>query len=433
MTDAGDKPQGFCRDCLAVAADDATRCGQCRSPRLLRHPELHQLQVAHLDCDAFYAAVEKRDDPSLRDKPVIVGGERRGVVSTACYIARIKGVRSAMPMFKALKLCPEATVIQPNMQKYVAVGRAVRAKLLALTPAVEPLSIDEAFLDLAGTERLHKHSAAVSLAVLAREIERDIGITVSIGLSYNKFLAKVASDLEKPRGFSVIGKAEAKDFLARQNVSLIWGVGKATQERLARAGITGIGQLQTREKSWLMREFGSIGARLYHLSRGEDVRHVEPDEESKSISSETTFNEDISDYGELERILWRMSERVSRRAKAEEMAGSTVVLKLKTADFKIRTRNVTLGEPTQLADRIFSAARPLLLRETGTTRYRLLGVGITHLVQATNTPDVESLDATAAARGKAELAMDKLREKFGQEAIERGLGFSERGRDGDGQ
>ncbi len=432
MTDAGEwHGGGFCRDCLAEAADDAERCGQCRSPRLLRHAELRQLRVAHLDCDAFYAAVEKRDDPSLRDKPVIVGGERRGVVSTCCYIARIKGVRSAMPMFKALKLCPEATVITPNMQKYVAVGREVRAKLLALTPAVEPLSIDEAFLDLAGTERLHGHSAAVSLAVLAREIEREIGITVSIGLSYNKFLAKVASDLEKPRGFSVIGKAEAKDFLARQKVSLIWGVGKAMQERLARAGITGIGQLQTREKSWLMREFGSIGARLYHLSRGEDIRHVEPDDESKSISSETTFNEDISDYKELERILWRMSERVSRRAKAEEMAGSTVVLKLKTADFKIRTRNVTLGEPTQLADRIFSAARPLLQRETGTTRYRLLGIGITHLTQAARSPDVETLDAIAAARGKAELAMDKLRDKFGQEAIERGLGFSKRGSEGD--
>lgn len=428
MTDQGDRQGAFCRDCLTVAADDATRCGQCRSPRLLRHPELHRLQVAHLDCDAFYAAVEKRDDPSLRDKPVIIGGERRGVVSTACYIARIKGVRSAMPMFKALKLCPEATVIRPNMEKYVAVGREVRAKLLALTPSVEPLSIDEAFLDLTGTERLHRHSAAMSLAELAREIERDIGITVSIGLSYNKFLAKVASDLEKPRGFSIIGKAEAKDFLAHQKVSLIWGVGKATQERLARAGITGIAQLQTREKSWLMREFGSIGARLYHLSRGEDVRHVEPDEESKSISSETTFNEDISDYKELERILWQMSERVSRRAKAEEMAGSTVVLKLKTADFKIRTRNVTLGEPTQLADRIFSAARPLLQRETGVTRYRLLGVGITHLAQAAQSSDVETLDATAAARGKAELAMDKLREKFGRDAIERGLGFSKRGR-----
>ncbi|MBL8907633.1 MAG: DNA polymerase IV [Rhizobiales bacterium] len=429
MTGAGERHRGFCRDCLAEAADDAARCGQCRSPRLLRHAELHDLRVAHLDCDAFYAAVEKRDNPALRDKPVIVGGERRGVVSTACYIARIKGVRSAMPMFKALKLCPEATVIKPNMEKYVAVGREVRAKLLSLTPSVEPLSIDEAFLDLTGTDRLHGHSAATSLAMLAREIERDIGITVSIGLSYNKFLAKVASDLEKPRGFSVIGKAESRDFLARQKVSLIWGVGKATQERLARAGITGIAQLQTREKSWLMREFGSIGARLYHLSRGEDVRHVEPDDESKSISAETTFNEDISDYKELERILWRMSERVSRRAKAEGMAGSTVVLKLKTADFKIRTRNVTLGEPTQLADRIFSAARPLLERETGSNRYRLLGVGLTHLTQAAHVPGVETLDAIAAARGKAELAMDRLREKFGRDAIERGLGFSKRGRE----
>jgi DNA polymerase-4 len=431
MTGEGDSVPGFCRDCLAPAEADATRCGKCRSPRLLRHPELYKLTVAHLDCDAFYAAVEKRDDPSLRDKPVIIGGGKRGVVSTACYIARIKGVRSAMPMFKALKLCPEATVIPPNMEKYAQVGREVRAKLLELTPMVEPLSIDEAFLDLGGTERLHGHSAAVSLATLALTIEREIGITVSIGLAYNKFLAKVASDLEKPRGFSVIGKQGAKAFLASQKVSLIWGVGKATQGRLAQAGITDIAQLQTREKNWLMREFGSIGARLYHLSRGEDVRHVEPDEDSKSISAETTFNEDIADYKELERILWQMSERVSRRAKKEGFAGSTVVLKLKTADFRLRTRNVTLGEATQLADTIFSAARPLLRRETGSTRYRLLGVGITHLSEAKPEMAVETLDATAAARGRAEIAMDRLREKFGRESIERGLGFSKRGRDKD--
>jgi DNA polymerase-4 len=333
-----------------------------------------------------------------------------------------------MPMFTALKLCPEATVIPPNMEKYVVVGREVRAKLLELTPMVEPLSIDEAFLDLSGTERLHGHSAAVSLATLALAIEREIGITVSIGLSYNKFLAKVASDLEKPRGFSVIGKDGATAFLASQKVSLIWGVGKATQARLAQAGITDIAQLQTRDKNWLMREFGSIGARLYHLSRGEDVRHVEPDEDSKSISAETTFNEDIADYKELERILWQMSERVSRRAKKEGFAGATVVLKLKTADFRLRTRNVTLGEPTQLADSIFSAARPLLRREAGQTRYRLLGVGITHLSAAKPEMAVETLDATAAARGRAELAMDRLREKFGREAIERGLGFSKRAR-----
>jgi DNA polymerase IV len=350
--------EGFCRDCLAPARKGETRCHECHGPRLLRHPELHGLSIAHLDCDAFYAAIEKRDDPSLKDKPVIVGGAKRGVVSTCCYVARIRGVKSAMPMFKALKLCPDAVVIRPNMEKYVTAGREVRALMQELTPLVEPLSIDEAFMDLTGTERLHRHSPAISLAILAKDIEEKIGITVSIGLSHNKYLAKVASDLDKPRGFSIIGRAEKRAFLAERPVSIIWGVGRALQESLARDGISRIGQLQTMEKSDLMRRYGSIGARLYHLSRGEDVRHVSPDDESKSVGAETTFNEDISDPKALERILWRMCERVSRRAKAEGMAGSTVVLKLKTPDFKIRTRNTTLAEPTFMAARIFDAARP---------------------------------------------------------------------------
>jgi DNA polymerase-4 len=413
--------EGFCRDCLEPARAGETRCHVCHGPRLLRHPELNTLAIAHLDCDAFYAAVEKRDDPSLKDKPVIVGGAKRGVVSTACYVARIRGVKSAMPMFKALKLCPDATVIRPNMEKYAKVAREVRALMQELTPLVEPLSIDEAFMDLTGTERLHRHNAAMSLAVLAKDIEAKIGITVSIGLSHNKYLAKVASDLDKPRGFSIIGRAETHAFLAERPVSLIWGVGRALQESLARDGITRIAQLQMMEKSDLMRRYGSIGARLYHLARGEDMRHVSPDDETKSVGAETTFNEDISDPHALERILWRMSERVSRRAKAEGMAGSTVVLKLKTTDFKIRTRNTTLDEPTFMASRIFDAARPLLMREANGTAYRLLGVAISRLAPADPEHLEGSLDAAADALGKAELAMDRLRAKFGREAIKRGL------------
>jgi DNA polymerase-4 len=405
---------GFCRDCFNPVSGDHRRCPSCRSPRLIRHPELHMLTTAHLDCDAFYAAVEKRDNPDLRDKPVIVGGQHRGVVSTACYIARIRGVRSAMPMFTALKLCPEAIVISPDMAKYAAVGHEVRALMLKLTPLVQPLSIDEAFLDLAGTERLHGHSAAYSLAHLAQDIERQVGITVSIGLSHNKFLAKMASDLDKPRGFSVIGRHETLGFLAARPVSAIWGVGKAMQAELGKAGITMIAQLQTREKSDLMRRYGTLGGRLYHLARGEDARNVSPGDETKSISAETTFNDDISDYKSLERILWQMSERVSRRAKKDRLAGYTVTLKLKTADFKIRT---------VLADRIFSAAQPLLKREATGTAFRLLGVGISHLTEI-DPADVEvTLDERATTRAKAEYAVDRLREKFGKSAVERGLGF----------
>jgi len=415
----------FCRDCLTLMTT-ADRCPHCRSPRIARHPELHDLTIAHLDCDAFYAAVEKRDDPSLRDKPVIVGGGRRGVVATACYIARIRGVRSAMPMFKALELCPAATVISPNMTKYAAVAREVRALMLDLTPLVEPLSVDEAFLDLSGTERLHGRSPALSLAKLARDIDAKIGITVSIGLSHNKFLAKVASDLEKPRGFSVIGKVDTQTFLASKPVSVIWGVGKVLQAKLASDGITLIGQIQAREKADLIRRYGSMGVRLYHLARGEDVRHVSIEDEAKSISAETTFDKDIKDIKELEGILWQMCERVSHRAKVEHIAGRTITLKLKTREFKIRTRDTTLQEPTLLADRIFSAARPLLRKEATGTAYRLLGVGISHLSRHDLADSASTLDREMVTRAKAELAVDKLRAKFGLAAVERGFAFSKK-------
>jgi DNA polymerase IV len=411
---------GFCRDCLAETAGNEARCHACHGPRFVRHEELHKLAIAHIDCDAFYAAVEKRDDPSLADKPVIVGGATRGVVSTACYIARIKGVKSAMPMFKALKLAPDAVVIKPNMAKYAKAGREVRELMLAVTPAVEPISIDEAFLDLSGTERLHGKSPAKTLARLILDIEKTVGITASVGLAPNKYLAKVASDLQKPRGFSVIGKAEAKSFLAARPVSLIWGVGKAMQEKLAADGISLIGQLQNMERNDLMRRYGSMGSRLYFFSRGEDMRTVSPDEESKSVSAETTFNTDISDAAELEAILWTLSERVAFRAKKEGCAGRTVTLKLKTADFKLRTRATSLEDPTQMAHRIFAAARPLLQKEATGTRFRLIGVGISHLTE-TPANEEQTLDSREAAQSKAERAIDTLRQKFGKDAVERGI------------
>ena len=412
---------GFCRDCLAAVAQNARRCPACGSPRLLRHAELHDLSIAHIDCDAFYASVEKRDNPALLDRPVIVGGGTRGVVSTCCYVARIKGVKSAMPMFKALALCPEAVVVKPDMAKYAKAGQEVRELMLELTPLVEPLSIDEAFLDLTGTAKLHGMSPALSLARLINTIQQKVGISASAGLSYNKYLAKVASDLEKPRGYSVLGRSEAKSFLAEKSVSLIWGVGKAMQGELARDGVTRIGQLQTMDKSDLMKRYGSMGARLYHLARGEDYRSVSSDDNSKSISAETTFNTDLSAYDDLERILWRLAEKVSRRAKGEGLAGQTVVLKLKTTDFRGRTRNVTLAEPTLLASRIFEAATPLLKREATGAEFRLIGVGIGNLSPASPETETETLDARVAAKAKAELAMDRLRDKFGRHSVERGI------------
>lgn len=414
---------GFCRDCLTFQRSDTRRCERCGSPRLTRHPELYQLHLAHIDCDAFYAAIEKRDNPALKDKPLIIGGGKRGVVSTACYIARIKGVRSAMPMFKALEACPEAVVIPPNMEKYVRVGREVRALMQALTPLVEPLSIDEAFLDLAGTERLHGMPPAVVLARFAQTVEKEIGITVSAGLSYCKFLAKVASDFRKPRGFSVIGEAEALGFLAEQPVTLIWGVGKAFAATLERDGIHSIAQLQRMERADLMRRYGVMGTRLYHLSRGQDDRRVDPDQDAKSVSAETTFDTDIAEMGELVPVLRGLSEKVSARLKKSGIAGRTVVLKLKTQDFKLRTRNRQLGDPTRLADRIFQTGLELLRKEADGTKYRLLGIGVSDLSDDEKADPPDLVDVGSRKRAMAESAIDTLRDKFGKKAVETGYTF----------
>ncbi|AEK56096.1 MULTISPECIES: DNA polymerase IV [Brucella] len=417
--------QGLCRDCLSLQKTQTSRrCHACGSPRLIRHKELYRLSLAHVDCDAFYASVEKRDNPDLRDKPLIVGGGKRGVVSTACYLARIHGVRSAMPMFKALEACPDAVVIKPNMEKYARVGREVRQMMRDLTPLVEPISIDEAFLDLSGTERLHKAPPAVVLARFSKRVENEIGITASIGLSYCKYLAKVASDLEKPRGFSVIGEAEALDFLRDKPVGMIWGVGKAFAAKLESDGIRTIGQLQTMEEGALMKAYGTMGQRLYRLSRGQDSRKVEPDHDMKSVSAETTFNTDLSAAGDLVPVLRALSEKVSRRLKAGEIAGRTIVLKLKTQDFKLRTRNRQLGNPTQLADRIFRTGLQLLEKEMDGTRFRLLGIGVSDLSPSDRADPPDLVDIQATKRAVAESAIDRLRNKFGLNAVETGYTFS---------
>jgi DNA polymerase-4 len=386
----------------------------------VRHKELKTLSVAHIDCDAFYAAVEKRDDPSLAAEPVIVGGGKRGVVAAACYVARIYGVRSAMPMFQALRLCPHAKVIRPNIEKYAKVGHEVRQMMLALTPAVEPLSIDEAFLDLSGTSRLHGMSPAKALARFAAEVENKLRITVSIGLACNKFLAKVASDLDKPRGFAVLSAEDAPVFLASKPVSFIFGVGAVSTARYARDGLHRIADLQQAGEIELMRRYGDEGRRLSRLSRGIDERKVDAARETKSVSAETTFESDIADFRTLERILWSLTEEVSGRLKQKELAGATVTLKLKTADFKIRTRARSLETLTQLAGRIFAAARALLEHETDGTRFRLLGVGVSAIDSAAAADPADLVDGRAAL---AEHAVDDLRARFGDAVLVRGLGF----------
>jgi DNA polymerase IV len=413
---------GFCRDCRRDVAEVAARCPACGSPKVLRHPELDRLAVAHVDCDAFYATIEKRDDPTLSDKPVIVGGGQRGVVLTACYVARTFGVRSAMPMFEARRLCPTAIVVRPDMAKYARVGAQVRLMMHDLTPLVQPVSIDEAFMDLAGTERLHGTIAAKSLAGFADRIEREIGITVSIGLSCNKFLAKIASDLDKPRGFAVIGGSEAAAFLATRPVTQIFGVGKVAQARLAADGYRTVGDLQRASSVDLMRRYGAEGARLAKLAHGIDDRPVRAERDTKSISAETTFDADIAEFRQLELRLWRLCEKVSARLKSNALAGATVTLKLKTADFRLRTRAQSFGQPTQLAAKIFACGRDLLAHETNGTRYRLIGIGVSGLEPAAPGDFADLIDRRSA---DAERAIDALRARFGDDAVVKGLVFDQ--------
>jgi DNA polymerase-4 len=412
----------FCRECLSDARADAP-CPSCGSTRVIAHPELETLAIAHMDCDAFYAAIEKRDDPTLKDKPLIVGGETRGVVSTCCYIARKYGVRSAMPMFQARKLCPQAVVLKPRHAHYSQVAKQIRGFMEELTPLVEPLSLDEAYLDLSGTDRIHHKSPARSMAGLAQRIVREIGITVSVGLSGNKFLAKLASELDKPRGFAVIGMDEARSFLRDKPIGMMRGAGKVMQARLERDGIVTMGQLQDADARELAHRYGATGLWLHRMANAQDSCRVDPGGEMKTISSETTFDKDLATLPELETVLWRQAERVSARAKDHGLAGKTIVLKLKTSDFRLRTRSASLDAPTQLADRIFRTAQAALKREADGTRFRLLGVGLSNLAPAIGADPTSLIDVVGEKRAAAERAMDKIRAKFGGGSVGTGRAF----------
>ena len=413
---------GFCRDCFAeLGAPVPSRCPRCRSPRIVAHRELDALSIAHIDCDAFYASIEKRDNPELRDKPLIVGGSQRGVVLTCCYIARTYGVRSAMPMFKALKLCPHATIVRPDMAKYQSVGRGIRAMMGDLTPLVQPVSIDEAFLDLSGTRTLHGAIPAVTLAVFAARVEQDYGITVSVGLSDCKFLAKLASDCDKPRGYTLIGRAETRDFLRPRPVGAIWGVGAVTQGRLAALGFSTIGDIQDCSEAEFARRIGSEGSSLWRLSHGIDSRQVTPTREAKSISAETTFSRDLATSDELLPILYHLCEKVAQRLGHGDVAAGGIVLKLKTQTFQLRTRSRSPIAPTKLAARLFEAGRALLLPELDGTRYRLIGLGAADLRPGEDADRADLLDTSLPRQKAAAQAIDAVRAKFGNEALVRGI------------
>jgi len=415
----------LCRDCFWTGDVRTPRCPTCGSPRTVFHAELGVLSMAHLDCDAFYASVEKRDDPSLRDRPVIIGGGRRGVVTTACYIARMSGARSAMPMYKALKLCPEAVVIKPDFAKYKAASRHIMDKLSALTPLVQPLSLDEAWIDLSGTERLHGAPPAVMLAKLQAQIEAEIRLTVSIGLAPNKFLAKIASELDKPRGFSAIGAAEAQSFLAGRPVSILPGVGPATVSSLEALGLRTVGDIAAADLKVLAKGLGQGGLRLHRLALGQDDRAVDPDQVRKTISAETTFNDDLFRREDLEDQLWPLCEKVARQARAGEVAGRVATLKLRTPDFRILTRRRTLPVPTQTARTLFQVARELLAGEPAGRSYRLIGAGLTDLVPAQGAAD-DFFAGDERRALKSETAIDALRGKFGAEAVVSGRSLKRR-------
>ena len=418
-------PAIFCRDCLAEIDDQsaaAGRCRRCGSPRLIAADA--GLTIAHVDCDAFYAAIEKRDRPDLVDKPVIVGGGgRRGVVATCCYVARTFGVRSAMPTGRALRLCPQAIVLPPDMAKYARVSRDIRERMQKLTPLVEPLSIDEAFLDLTGCEGVNGAPAALALARFAREVEREIGVTVSVGLSYCKFLAKLASDLDKPRGFSVIGRAEARAVLAPMSVGRLWGVGKVAEARLGRLGLTTIGDLQALDEKTAAARLGDDGRRLWRLAQGIDARRVTPDREAKSVSSETTFEIDVADRDELTRTLLSHCDRVAARLRKSGLAAGAVTLKLRTPDFHLHSRSRSGLDSTQMAPRLFAVARALLEAEPVGQAYRLIGVAAGDLAPAAEADGADLLEGDRSREKAREAAIATLRDRFGAAAVQRGLSY----------
>ena len=410
----------LCRKCFNTFTEEG-RCPICNSPLVVSHDELFNLNIAHMDCDAFYASVEKRDNPELADKPVIIGGGRRGVVSTACYIARICGVKSAMPMFKALEKCPDAVVIRPRMKLYAEISQQIRVFMTDITPMVEPLSLDEAFMDLSGTHKLHGVPPAVMLAKLMDRISGKLGLTGSIGLSHNKFLAKIASDLNKPNGYSIIGEAETGSFLKDKSVRLIWGVGSSAQKSLEKAGIRTFSDLLRWDRKDLAKKFGSMGDRLWFLAKGQDARIVSNNDRVKSISNETTLFENTSDLRVLEGHLWRLCEKVSSRAKSKGLAGSVVILKLKSSNHKLITRRLTLRDPTHLADILFRSTYPLMKASISNGPFRLVGVGLSGLCFASEAErEPELLDNGALKRIKVERVTDEIREKYGDEAVIKG-------------
>ena len=414
---------GICRDCFVLLNKNVTRCKECKSPRLIFNSDIEGLTIAHLDCDAFYASIEKRENPELKNLPVIVGGGPNGVVTTCCYIARISGVRSAMPMFKAKLLCPQAIVIKPRMKLYKKVSLEIKEILYSVTPLVQFVSIDEAFIDLKGTRRLHKKFPAALLAQIAKQIEENLGITVSIGLSFNKFFAKIGSDLEKPRGLSIVGISDARNILQTKKISILRGVGKKNLEKLRNNGITFIRDLKKYDKRELENNYGALGRRLWYFSRGYDDSRVEPKQIPKSISKEITFDTCSSDTNYIRFRLWEMCEVVSVRLKESDLRTKHLTLKIKPNKSNALTLAVNLETPTNLAELLYQASILLLKKFNTDTEVKLVGISLKSLSKRDDNKTNFNLfdkETSQLNSESAEKAMDSIRKKFGKGSIFKG-------------
>ncbi|MEM7070225.1 MAG: DNA polymerase IV [Pseudomonadota bacterium] len=378
------QPYLLCLACNALYLkpdlDQQRRCAFCRSRSIIIHKELSQLCIAHIDCDSFFASVEKRDNPHLIDKPLIIGGRERGVVAAACYIARMYGVHSAMSMFEALKKCPKAVVLSPDIAKYRSVGQQIKTLMRNAALVVEPLSIDEAYLKLPLHTQKNKPAPCQILSALLKRIEYETGISASAGLSYNKMLAKLASDLDKPRGFSVIGQEEAIEFLASLPVSKLWGVGQAMEQKLKRMGLHHIGQLQQLDEGFLRQIFGKIGNLMHHFANAKDPREVKASTITKNISVETTFAHDIQSYSLLHDKLENQVQDLMQRMQKTNFSAHCLTLKLRDQNFQTHTRTRHFFAPTLNAQKTLEMAIYLLqLIYQPSKKYRLLGLGFSDL------------------------------------------------------
>ncbi|MCA8955767.1 MAG: DNA polymerase IV [Planctomycetes bacterium] len=379
--------------------------------------------ILHADMDAFYAAVEQRDDPSLRGKPVIVGGVgRRGVVSTASYEAREFGVRSAMPTARAKQLCPHGVFVRGRMRVYAEVSAQVREVFAELTPLVEPLSLDEAFLDVTGSQALFGDGRAIAERVRA-EVRARTDLTISVGVASSKLVAKIASDLHKPDGLTVVPDGDEIAFLAPLPIARLWGVGPRLQEKLRQLAVHRIGDLQRRSAAELDALFGEgHGAHYANLCRGIDDRPVEPEREAKSISQETTFEFDLGDRAACHRVLLEQSTQVGRRLRKAALCGALVRVKVRDPDFTTRTRQQKLPEPTCDDLQIYRTAVALFDALRANMRpVRLLGVGVAELRPAGARTQRGLFDGGERTRSAGLLdALDRIRDRFGEGAIRRG-------------